>query len=209
MYPKNQNKEKQHLSKEIIHIDENFVSKLRSGDECAFELLFDKYQKDVFRYAHSLIKSKEHAQEIAQDVFMKVWLKRETLKPELSFRSFLFTITKNMSYDFLVKASKDLKLKQYVFKHNATSHSPVENYMLTTEYELLKRQAINRLPAKRKRIFEMSRNEGKSYQDISTELGIKKQTVKNQMSRALSTISIFLESNGIITVLLTQIALIF
>lgn len=190
------------MSKPIIHIDQSLVLKLGNGEESAFEHLFNRYHKDVYRYAYSLIRSKEHAQEVTQDVFVKVWLKRETLKPELSFKSFLFTITKNMSYDFLVKASKDLKLKQHIFKNSATSHTPVENYMLNKEYELLRQAAINKLPPKRRRIFEMSRNEGKSYQDISAELGITLQTVKNQMSQALTNISVYLKSYGGITLIL-------
>lgn len=191
------------MNKGIIHIDQNLVAKLKAGDERAFQQLFEKHHKDIFRYAYSLIKSREHAQEIVQDVFIKVWVKRETLKPNLSFKSFLFTIAKNLSFNFLVKASRDLRLRQEVFYTKTVSYSPVENYMLNTEYELLKQQAINKLPAKRRRIFEMSRNEGKSYNDISTELGITTQTVKNQMSQALGNITVFLESYGGITFLLT------
>jgi RNA polymerase sigma-70 factor (ECF subfamily) len=191
------------LNKEKIHIDQYLVSKLVVGDEYAFQQLFEKYQNDIFRYAFSLIKSREHAQEIVQDVFVKVWLKRDTLKSELSFKSFLFTITKNLSYNLLVKASNDMKLRQEVFYHSAISHSPVENYMLNVEYDLLKQQAIDRLPPKRRRIFEMSRIEGKSYKVISAELGITTQTVKNQMSQALGNITVFLETSGGLTLVLT------
>ncbi|MGI9550521.1 MAG: RNA polymerase sigma factor [Aurantibacter sp.] len=187
------------MSKAVVHIDRDLVSQLKTGDEKAFEQLFDKYQCDVFRYAHSLIKSEEHAKEVVQDVFVKIWLKRETLRPELSFKSFLFTITKNLSYNFLVKASNDLKLKKDVFYHTSHFHTPIENHMLNLEYKVLKQQAINSLSPKRKRIFEMSRIEGKSYKDISAELGITTQTVKNQMSQALGNISGYLESYGEIT----------
>ncbi|SIS90304.1 RNA polymerase sigma-70 factor, ECF subfamily [Zobellia uliginosa] len=205
MFFKRSATETYHLDKKVIYIDEKLVSKLQKGDEHAYELLFNKYHKDIYRYAYSLIKSKEHAEEVVQEVFVKVWLKRAKLKPELSFKSFLFTIAKNTAYDFLVKASKDQKLKQHVFNNTSVSYSPVENYMLNTEYELLKEKAINSLPPKRKLIFEMSRNEGKSYQDISSELGITTQTVKNQMSQALGSISAFLESYGGITFMLLQI----
>jgi len=173
------------------------------GDEYAFQQLFEKYENDIFRYAFSLIKSRAHAQEIVQDVFVKVWIKRATLKPELSFKSFLFTITKNLSYNLLVKASNDIKLRQEVFYHKTVSYSTVENYMLNAEYDLLKRQAIDRLPPRRRRIFEMSRIEGKSYKEISAELGITTQTVKNQMSLALGNITVFLESSGGLTLLIT------
>ncbi len=195
------------MSKEVLHIDHNLVLELRDGNEHAFEELFKKYQKDVFRYVQSLIKSKKHAEEVTQDVFIKVWLKRKTLHPEKSFKSFLFTIAKNKSYDFLVKASKDLKLKQYVFYHRSISHNPIEDYLLSIEYQSLKQRAIDCLSPRKKRIFEMSRNEGKSYREIAAELGIAKQTVKNQMSQALGNISAFLESYGGITFTLVQILL--
>lgn len=187
------------MNKKAIHIDQYLVTKLKTGDDRAFKKLFDKYQNDIFTYALGLVKSKVYAQEVVQDVFVKVWLKRATLKPELSFKSFLFKIAKNLSFNFLVKAANEQRLQRDVFYRAVTSYSPVEDLILGKEYELLKQRAINRLPLKRKRIFEMSRNEGKSYQDISTELGIAKQTVKNQMSQALCSITSYLESYGEIT----------
>ncbi len=197
------------MRKKIIHIDKNLVTRLRGGDDHAFKALFNKYQNDVFTYTLSLVKSKVHAQEIVQDVFVKVWLKRTTLKPDKSFKSFLFTITKNLSFNFLVKAANERQLRQEVFYKAVLSYSPIEDLMLSKEYDLLKQQAINRLPPKRKRIFEMSRNEGKSYQTISTELGITKQTVKNQISQALRNITGYLESYGEITLGLILSLLIF
>lgn len=191
------------LNKKIIHIDQYLVTKLKAGDERAFNELFNRYQNDIFIYAQSLVKSGVHAQEVVQEVFVKVWLKKATLKPDLSFKSFLFTIAKNISFNFLVKAANERRLHQEVFYRAVTSYSPIEDLIRTKEYELLKQQAINRLPPKRKRIFEMSRNEGKSYQDISCELGITKQTVKNQMSHALANITGYLKSYGEITLRLT------
>lgn len=187
------------MDKKTKHIDFNLVTKLKVADEKAFEKLFEKYQNDIFMYALSLVKNKEYAQEILQDVFVQVWLKRNTLKPELSFKSFVFTITKNLSYNFLVKASNETRLHKEVFYKAAVSHTQVDEHMLDMEYEALKKLAIDNLPPKRRKIFEMSRIEGKSYKDISSELGISTQTVKNQMSQALANITVYLESYGGIT----------
>ena len=187
------------MDNRTIHIDFILVTKLRVGDEASFEKLFEKYQNDIYIYALSLVKVKEYAQEILQDVFVQVWLKRATLKPELSFKSFVFTITKNRSFNFLVKASKEKRLQQEVFHYATIFHSQVDDYIINMEYELLRKMAVDNLPPKRRKIFEMSRIEGKSYKDISAELGITTQTVKNQMSKALSNITVYLKSYGGIT----------
>jgi RNA polymerase sigma-70 factor (ECF subfamily) len=180
------------------------VRDLRDGSEYAFECLFEKYKGDIFLYTSSLIKSRKLAEEVTQDVFLKVWLKRKTLEPEKSFKALIFTIAKNRVYDLLVKAARDLELKQLVFSQREYTHNPTEDYLKTKEYESLKKNAIKTLSPKKRKIYNMSRNEGKSYKEIADELGIAQQTVKNQMSKSLQIISTYLKSKGGIVFMLVQ-----
>ncbi len=156
---------------------------LKRGNEKAFEKLYEKYRDDIFTYSKALVRSHSSAEEVVQEVFLKLWLNAEDLDPELSIRSYLFTISRNLSFDFLRKASNNRKLREEIFYIKESTEVPEE--LLNQEYDLLKKRAIAELPPKRRLIFEMSRNEGKSYKDISSELGISVSTVKTQMSEAL------------------------
>lgn len=170
------------------HSDSLLVKELIAGNEKAFRVLFDTYRNDLYKYSLSMVIREAYAEEIVQDVFMKVWIKRESLNPNLSFRSYIFTITRNMNIKFLKKASNNLKLREELFYRSQKSSNPTELMLAEAEMEKLKQQALDQLPPKRRQIFELSRNEGLSYEAISEELGISPHTVRNHMSKALETL---------------------
>ena len=184
------------------HSDTLLVRELIAGNEKAFLTLFEAYRKDVYSYGLSMLKSQVYAEEITQDVFLKVWLKRETLDETLSFKSYLLSITRNKTLNFLRKAANDQKLREEVYYRSQQSYEPIYDKLQEQDLERIKKKAIAQLPPRRKQIFEMSRNEGKSYEDISSELGISMNTVKSQMGKALDTIRTFLINHHEITVIL-------
>ena len=169
---------------------------LSKGNERAFRRLFDTYRPHIQAYSLSLLKSDLNANEIVQDVFLKVWLNREQLNPELSFKSYVFTIAKNTSFNFMQKAANDRKLREEIFYKSQKWHDPIETSIREEEFEQIRTKAIEELPPKRKRIFKMSREEEKSYEEISMELGISISTVKNQMSKSLTTLRTYLLAHG-------------
>lgn len=179
--------------------ERSLVKELIGGNEKAFERLYDAYRDRIYAYSLSLLKSRPYAEEIVQEVFLVVWIKREKLNESLSFKSFLFTIARNKSFDFLKKAANDLRLREEVFYRSQEPYGSSQEKIGEEEIEHIKQQAIDLLPPKRRRIFEMSRNEGKSYEDIGKELGISVSTVKSQMSKALATIRDFLLTKRDIT----------
>ena len=164
------------------------VNQLMIGNHLAFRKLFDTYRNDLYKYCLSMLHSKTYAEEIVQDVFLKVWLKRESLNPELSFKAYLFTITRNKTLKFLKKAANNRKLCEEVFYTSQKITNATERTIRESELEIIKNKALNKLPPKRLLIFEMSRNEGKSYEVIAEELRISPHTVRNQMSKALETL---------------------
>ena len=168
------------------------VSELKNHNEKAFRKLFDMYHQEIYAFSISLLKSKEHAQENVQDVFLKIWLHRENLNPDFSFKSFLFTIARNQAFNFLNKAANDRVLKEEIFYTSQKSSDQGDYSIREADCKKLKKQAIKQLSPKRKLIFKMSRKEGKSYEEISQELGISVNTVKSQMSKALESLRQYL-----------------
>ncbi|WP_203257139.1 RNA polymerase sigma factor [Hyunsoonleella ulvae] len=181
------------------HNEKVLIQELVQGNEEAFRKLFDAYRDDLYKYSLSMVCSEVYAKDIVQDVFLKVWTKRYTLNPELSFKAYIFTITRNKNIKFLKKAANNLKLREEVFYRGQKFLNSTDRYMREADLEVLKQNALGQLPPKRRLIFEMSRNDGKSYEDISQELGISPNTVRNQMSRALETLRSFILSDKDIT----------
>ena len=173
------------------HSEQLLVSELKEGNEKAFRQLFDLYYQDIYGYSISLLKSKEAAEENVQDVFMKVWMHRENLNLEQSFKSYIFTIARNQAFNTLNKAANDIALKEAVFYESQKSHEYGDYSIREADCKKLRKQAMKQLPPKRKQIFKMSRKKGMSYEEISQELGISINTVRNQMSKALESMRVF------------------
>ena len=182
------------------------IEELVDGNNKAFRILFDTYRNDVYAYSLSMLKTKVLAEEIVQDVFLKIWQHRDRLNPDLSFKSYVFTITRNLTFNLINKVTNNRKLKEEVFYESQKSYTPIEDKIADCDYENIKNKAIEQLSPRRKIIFEMSRNEGRSYEEISKELNISVSTVKGQMSKALTTIRDFLHTHGDLTFLITLLS---
>ncbi len=190
-----------------INTEKLLIKELTEGNNKAFRKLFDYYRNDLYKFSLSMVCSKDYAEEIVQDVFMKVWIKRESLNPEMSFKSYLFTITRNKNIKFLKKAANDRKLREEIFYKKQKFANSIDIYVRESELEFLKQEALDKLSPRRREIFEMARNENKSYEEIAAELGISISTVRNQMSKSLEILRDFILKNkeiGIVLLLFSQ-----
>lgn len=174
---------------------------LKNGDEKAFVAVYRTFHTALYAYAMSFLKSKEMAEEIVQDVFLTIWLCREDIDLSKSFRSYLFTIARNRVFNALKKTASDQNLRQQLYSVQRPYVSDTDRLLLESEMTIIHQKAMQKLPPKRRRIFIMSLMEGKSYHEISEELGISLQTVKNQMSHALKTITSYLKTEGLTIVI--------
>ena len=185
-----------------VHRERLLVMQVMEGNEKAFRKLYDTYRNDLYRFSLSMVVTKTFAEEIVQDVFLKLWMNRETLKSELSIRSYLFTITRNSTISFLKKAANNKKMREEIFYSSQKHVFSTERFIREAELEIIKDEALELLTPRRRQIFEMSRNEDKSYEEIAIELGISPNTVRNQMSMALETLRNFLLNNHEIAIAL-------
>ena len=176
--------------------DKLLVAQLKNGNEKAFEKLYEKYSGGIYGFSLKLLKSTDFAEEVVQDVFLKVWNTRNDLDINLNFKSFIYTIAKNQSLNILKRASNDLNLRDQLLYTQETFSTSTKDNLLTKEYETVKRNAINSLSQGRRRIFLMSREEGLSYEEIAKNLGISVNTVKTQMKTALKNIRKHLSKHG-------------
>lgn len=157
--------------------------------EALYAILFD----DLYRVAISIVKSKESAEEIVSDVFVKLWKKNDQLVHVDNLRLYLFAATKNYSLNYIVKQSKRRLLsyeneEERDFHKNYCDFSPEEIY-ISNETESMVNKAINDLPPQCRKIFKMVRVEGLQYKDVANALKISRFTVRNQVVIASRRIS--------------------
>jgi RNA polymerase sigma-70 factor (family 1) len=168
--------------------DAVLLQRLVQGDETAFRELYEDYQGRLFLFAYRFTKSKEAAEEIVQDVFVKLWEKREQIKIEKNFAGYLFRVTRNLIIDGLKRAALDKKVQQRIYTHMQVLRNPIADELLNKELERLHQQAINALTEQRRTVYLLSREEELSYAEIAERLGISKNTVHNHMVSALQSI---------------------
>lgn len=179
---------------EIQKEESALVEELSEGCISAFNVLFREYGRRLYRFAYGYLKSEEEAEELVQEVFTIIWEKRSGLRSELSFQSFLFTISFNI-------IKKHFRTKSH-FAEYLKSGNKDESDMQTFQrinhdslYQFVTR-LVNQLPERRKLIFIKSRFEGLSIMEIADELEISHKTVENQLTDALKFIRINLNREG-------------
>lgn len=180
-------------------VESLLIRNLSNGNLLAFNTLYHKYCGPLYRFACGYLKSEAEAEELVQDVFKIIWDKRSTLKRELSFKSFLFTIAFNIiKRHFREKAYLANYLKNVIISDNDILTSQQIDYNSLFQYI---NKLVDLLPKRRKEIFIKSRFEGHSIKEISEELQISHKTVENQLTDALKFIRTSLHKESALFIL--------
>jgi RNA polymerase sigma-70 factor, ECF subfamily len=175
------------MSKEVI--SKETISCFKCGDMAAFDQIYRIYKKKIFLFALSIIKIREDAEGILHDVFLKVWENRKTIDEHLSFESYLFTITYNSTISLMRKKVSEIQYMDYL--KSIQNASQQEELNSEVDYILLKEKSdeiIDKLPARQKQVYKLSREDGLSYKEIAKSLNITNNTVETHMERALKTL---------------------
>lgn len=169
------------------------IQSLKAGNPLAFKKVFVLYERKLQFFVFSLTKSDYISEEIVQEVFTKVWTLRESLDPARSFESFIFTMTRNMTYNYLRDASRRESIRQELWTNIAAQHQNVESDVILAEYNDIVDDIVRNLPQQKRSIYELSRQQGKSNSEIADILGISKKTVKNHLWKTMTIIRSQLE----------------
>ena len=159
------------------------IEALSRGDHKAFEDFFIIYFRRVKIFISGIIKSDVDAEELAQDVFVKLWQNREQVNAEKSLNAYLYAIARNSAFNFL--KHKSVEQSYFDSYQSYDSVDTPEEICFAKEISLLIEMTVNQMPIQRGRIYLLSRNQGVSNADIAVQLNISKKTVENQLSLAL------------------------
>jgi len=164
---------------------DQLVESLKKGDLQAFDKLYSQYSKKLFYFARGYLQSKEDAEGLVQEVFITIWGKRKTLRKDLCFDAYLYTITFNAIRKHFRSKSRE---KKYIERFSEDSPVNYDGLHSEIEYNNLRERAdiaIEKLPQRRKCIYMLSREEGLSNKEIAQKLNISKKTVENQIHLSL------------------------
>lgn len=180
------------ITKQLSYEQEKLLL-LKKGDRKVFENIFNEYYTILVRLSLNILKQEEVAEEVVQDVFVKLWEKRKDISIQVSLKSYLAQSVKNKSLNYL--KSKEGKYQQL-------SKIEVEDYLIIDEetqhelefleFQYLVEKSINSLPDRSQQIFKLSRFEGLSYSKIADKLDISVKAVEKQMNSSLKKMREFL-----------------
>lgn len=170
----------------FLHTEKELLEKLKEGDAFAFEVLFYKYRNKIKGFATKLVPTQIDPDEIVQEVFVKIWLKKEHIDPEKNFLSYLFSIARNLILDHLKSAvNRKLYFVEEHFHQDLISEEDAEaQFPADTEERIL--SLIQQIPERRREIFCLSRFDGLSYKQIAERLNITENTVDSQIRNSLT-----------------------
>ncbi|ASU36252.1 RNA polymerase sigma-70 factor [Mucilaginibacter xinganensis] len=165
--------------------DSTVINLIKEGDAKAFEKIFREYFKFLHAYAYTFTKDDGQAEEIVQNVFCRIWEKRELLKTDGSLKAYLYRSVHNESLNYLKhQKTRDAFRVNYNTKEDESANAASEKIMMA-ELDTYIQKALDELPQQCRIIFQLSRFENLKYKQIAGQLHISVKTVENQMGKAL------------------------
>ncbi len=172
---------------------------IRDGDRVAFYQIYEKYCERLYGFVLSYTKHEEDAEEIIQEVFIKLWEGRGKINIHSSFRSFLFTVAYNATINLLKKRVTEKKYVEYVKSLQQINNAPdLIDEIQFKELNNKVTELLNRLTPRQKEIFLLSREEGLTHEEIAQRLNISINTVKKHMVNTLAFFKANLGSNIVV-----------
>lgn len=172
-----------------------------------FNQMFDTYKGRIYAYTLAISKSEYAAEEITQEIFIKLWLARETLEEIKNIDGYIFKIAKNLSLNYLRKVAYSEKMSSELIRIGAKDSNGTDTRLNLYVYNKLINEAVNSLSPQRRLVYKLSREQELSYDEIALQLNLSKNTVKNHHLTAIGIVRTFLIKNGISSALAAFILL--
>lgn len=172
----------------LPEIDIDLLRRLRDGDAAAFENIYNTFSPVLYQRLLRLLKDTDTVEEIIQDTFLKLWEKRAHIDPQQGFKTYLYRIADHLAIDLFRKISRDKALQQELWASTVSFYLQTEEALIDKEQRQLIKEAIERLPPRRRQILLLCKLEEKSYQEVAQLMGISVSTVSNQLVNAVKEI---------------------
>ncbi len=166
--------------------DQELALRIKTGEKEAFRELFNRYAPRIFKFAFSYLKNKDDAKELIQNVFLKIWEKRDLIDPKQNIKAFIFTITVNMIYDFIRRRNIEHAFHTYTRLNQTENENQPWDSIVYNEMHQTLSNLVTHLPKQQQEIFNLSKMEGLTNNEIAQKMGLSKRTVENHLYHAVS-----------------------
>ncbi len=189
------------ISSNILANEKEIFLLISWGDEAAFTEMFFHYTARIHPFIKKMTRSEEVTEEIVQDVFVSLWKNREKLPEINNYPAYIFTIASNRTFNYLKsKARETVRMKELAKVEKEFTNVTEETIDGNESRDLINR-LVNRLTPQKKLIYQLTRDEGLSHDEIALQLNISKNTVKNHLVETLK----YLRKNLKLTILVINV----
>ena len=172
------------------------VKCLVEGDEEAFVALYHKYHHKIYATALKMTQSDDIAQDVTQNVFLKIWDTRATLNPEKNFAAYISVICRNAIFDIFKRATLEETIKKELQQFSEIQEPDQDDDDFYETYKTLLDKAIAELPHQRRAIFELCKLQKKTYDEVARSMNISRSTVQDHIVKANKFIREYLLKHG-------------
>lgn len=167
------------------HPHQQLVLELSKGDEKAFEKLYGLFSEKIYHVSRRMNLSHEDAEGIVQEVFLKIWKKRDKLDPELSINAYMISIVRSLVIKKAKKEARFFAFQNYSIPlYEIERNNGPEEELIFSEFHSISKDIIEQLPAGQKQIFVLRHFENQSVEEIAEKLNLSRRTVENQIFRS-------------------------
>jgi RNA polymerase sigma-70 factor (family 1) len=187
------------LDSKQINIEKELFSRVAQGDEEAFNTLFHRYVPRLHTIVMKVTKSEGVAKDIIQEVFLYLWMDRESLAEVDVPQNWIFKMAYNRSYSWLARqVSRNQKYSEFKQQNPGEGYDNLEHTVYLHETARLIQEATSQLPEQARKIFVLSRETGLKAAEVADQLDISVQTVRNSLVRSVKFIKEYLTQHGIL-----------
>jgi RNA polymerase sigma-70 factor (ECF subfamily) len=176
------------LSESKSYDESKLLLLVKEGDENAFARIFHHYRNKIYTVAYKLTHSTTVAEEIVEDVFLRIWKRRSFLDEIENFSAYLYTITRNEAYHILKQIAKNYKSVSLTDSIEHNVHNNADDYVIGKELSSLLQKAIDRLPHQQKQVYQLMKESDLKRNEVARLLNIQPDTVKFHLSQAMKNI---------------------
>lgn len=179
-----------------INHERALLQQVAEGNTDAFRALFHAHQQKIGTFVLGWTKSLPLAEEIVQDVFLKVWLNKEILPTIDRFEAYLYTIARNQSFNALKQAARErIKAKEWAAAFELEQE---DNDQLSEQYLPIIEKAIQQLPQQQQKVYLLKKQQGLKYEEIAAQMNISPETARKHLAAALKNITRFVQDYQVV-----------
>lgn len=184
---------KHHLNEKTLLSDKQLFKEVSEGDERAFQHIFTRYYPRMISFAGMMVKSPYAAEEIVQEVFIRLWEQRDLLAEVKSPENFVFIVIRNHTFNYLRAAANEQNRREQLWEALQQRAADETITLEMQEADQFFEKILAKLSPQQQKIFRMSREEGFSHQQIADELQLSKDTVKKHIANSLKVFKSYLK----------------